>query len=494
MLSATEFQVLMQCKCECTNNRLTNIVSPPRVGVLWSASTGRCLTVIILLLTLVRPGAAQTRPSFPITFQQAVQFAIDNYPSIRASRARVAAQESSVDLARTAYLPRVDYSLQINRATRNNVAGLLLPGISVPSISGPVSDATSPTSIWGSASGLLATWEALDFGQRGASVDLARTQVARANAEMELTRLDVSVKTAEAFVRLAAAQETVRAARAHVERQEVFANSVAVLVKNELRAGADDSRAQAELALARIQLIQAEQAEQISRSNLAQWLGVRPEEVQIAAQPLLVTPPEAPPSAFSLPTHPLAETQMAGIESSRAIQHVLTRSYFPRINLQTAYALRGTGATANGTKLGGRQGLDFDTPNWAVGLTATFPVFDWFSLRERARIEASNELAAVASYDRAVQEVSAQVEQARAEMTGARRIAENTPVQLAAARVLEQQSRARYDAGLASIIEVADAQRLLLQAEVGDAVARLGVWRALVADAAARGEITDLLK
>lgn len=454
----------------------------------------RSLTTVILLLTLGRPSNAQTRPSFPMTFQQAVQHAIDNYPSIRASRARVTAQESSVALARTAYLPRLDYSIQINRATRNNVSGLLLPGLSLPSISGPVSDATSATSIWGSASGLLATWEAFDFGQRGASVDLARTLVTRANAQMDLTRLDVGVKTAEAFVRLAAAQETVRAARAHVERQEVFARSVATLVKHQLRAGADDSRAQAELALARIQLIQAEQAEHISRSNLAQWLGVDPEELEISAGPLLDTPPAEPSAEVSVPSHPLAETEMAAIESSRAIQHVLSRSYFPRINLQSAYALRGTGATANGTNRGGSEGLDFDTPNWAVGLTATLPVFDWFSLRERAQIEASNERAAVASYDRAVREVSAQVEQARAEINGARRIAENTPVQLAAARVLAQQSRARYDAGLASIIEVADSQRLLLQAEVGDAVARLDVWRALVADAAARGEITGLLK
>jgi outer membrane protein TolC len=54
--------------------------------------------------------------------------------------------------------------------------------------------------------------------------------------------------------------------------------------------------------------------------------------------------------------------------------------------------------------------------------------------------------------------------------------------------------RARYDSGLATIIEVADSQQLLLQAEVGDAVARLGVWRALLSDAAARGDLSELLK
>jgi outer membrane protein TolC len=219
--------------------------------------------------------------------------------------------------------------------------------------------------------------------------------------------------------------------------------------------------------------------------------------VQISESPLLTMPPVPPPAPPVPAAHPLAETQMATVESSRAVQQVLGRSYFPRINLQSAFSLRGTGASASGpggTNFGGNRGLDFDTPNWAVGVTATLPLFDWFSLRERRRMEASTERAESATYDRVVQQLSAQAEQARAEMDGARRVAENTPIQLASARVLEQQSRARYDAGLATIIEVADSQRLLLQAEVGDAVARLGVWRALLADASARGDLSELLR
>ena len=453
------------------------------------------LWAVWLLVGPVAPALAQpSPPAFPITLQDAVRYASDNYPAIRAAQARVAAQESGVDLAHTSYLPRVDSSLQINRATRNNVAGLLLPGTTIPAISGPVSDETSWSSIWGSGAGVLVSWEAFDFGQRGASVDLARAFVVRASAGADVARLDVAVKTADAFLRLAAAQETVRAARANVERQQVFANAVGVLVTNQLRPGADDSRAQAELALARIQVIQAEQAEQIARAILAQWLGVRSTAVQIAGGPLLQAPPPDPAASPAVETHPIAQAQLATVESSVALQDVFGRSFAPRINFQTAYSLRGTGATANGTHLGGSHGLDFATPNWAVGFTATFPLFDWFSLRERKHIEAHNERAERATYDRVVQELSAQVEQAQAEMDGARRVAQNTPIQLQAARVLEQQSRARYDAGLATIIEVADSQRLLLQAEVGDAVARLGVWRALLADAAAKGDLSELLK
>jgi outer membrane protein len=452
--------------------------------------------VLLVTLALSRSAAAQAPPpTFPVTLQQAVRYATENYPAIRASRARIAAQESGVDLARTSYLPRLDSTLQINRATRNNVAGLLLPGTPIPPISGPVSDAASSSSIWGSAGGMLLSWEAVDFGARSATVDLARAQVERASANANLTRLDVGIRTADAFLRLGAAQETVRAARADVERTDVFANAVAALVKNQLRPGADDSRAQAELAVARIQLIQAEQAEQVARANLAQWLGVRAMEVQIAGGPLLELPPSPVPAALPVtPAHPLAAAQMATVDAVRAAQNVLSRSYYPRISLQTAFSLRGTGAAANGERLRGLDGLELDTPNWAGGVTLTFPLFDFISIGDRRRIEQENERAERATYDRVVQELGAQTEQARAEMEGARRVAENTPIQLRSARALEQQSRARYDAGLASIIEVADAQRLLLQAEVGDAVARLGVWRALVTDAAARGDLSALLK
>jgi outer membrane protein TolC len=181
---------------------------------------------------------------------------------------------------------------------------------------------------------------------------------------------------------------------------------------------------------------------------------------------------------------------MATIDTIRATQEVLGHSFVPRINVQSAFAVRGSGALANGTT----RGLSLDTPNWAAGVTATFPLFDWFGLRERTRIEVQNERAERATYDRIVRELSARAEQARAEMDGARRTAENTPIQLASARTLEQQARARYDAGLADIIEVADAQRLLLQAEVGDAVARLGVWRASLSAAAASGDLSVLFK
>src|SRR6478672_1036105 len=95
----------------------------------------------------------------PVTLRQAVDRAIANYPSIRISNEEAAAAAAGIALARTAYLPRADFLGQVNRATRNNVFGLMLPQSVIPSISGPVLGSNNLGTAFGSAAGALVTWE-----------------------------------------------------------------------------------------------------------------------------------------------------------------------------------------------------------------------------------------------------------------------------------------------------------------------------------------------
>src|SRR6266436_8551545 len=165
--------------------------------------TGIFAIVLLLLCMATRaqtPSAEQAKKVF--TLEQAVDFALKNYPAVRASLQRVKAAEAGVGLARTNYLPRADMVWQANRATDNNITGLLLPQSIIAAISGPVPVSTSNQSAWGSAAGLLFSWEPLDFGYRGAKVDAARAAQNRATAEASLTRLDVSIATVNAYMTL----------------------------------------------------------------------------------------------------------------------------------------------------------------------------------------------------------------------------------------------------------------------------------------------------
>ena len=127
-------------------------------------------------------------------------------------------------------------------------------------------------------------------------------------------------------------------------------------------------------------------------------------------------------------------------------------------------------------------------------MTVTFAAFDFFAIRARRAVEAANERAETARYDQALLDLTGQLRKAQASLDGARHVAENTPVELEAARTTETQQRARYEAGLATLVDVSDAQGLLVQSEIDDALARLAVWQNLAAIAASQGDLEPFLK
>jgi len=447
----------------------------------------------IFCLALCKPVPAQT-PSAELakkvfTLEQAVDFALKNYPAVRASLEQAKAAQAGVGLARTTYLPRADTVWQMNRATDNNISGLLLPQSIIAPISGPVPATASGRGAWGSAAGLLFSWEPLDFGYRGAKVDAARAIRDGAAAEASLTRLDVAVATVNAYLTALAAERTVRAAEADVQRRETFSKAVHVLTDNQLRAGADASRADAEWARAKVNLARARQQEQVSRAILADILGMPDTSVDVREDSLREAPPDTSPQTTEVVAHPGAESGHARVAQAQAEVHALERAYYPKIYLQSSVYGRGSGIDPAGNFLGGSNGLGPDRGNWAAGVSVTFPIFDIFSIRSKRAVEAANERAEAARYDQTLQDLTGQLRKAEASLAGSRQVAENTPVELEAARATENQERTRYQAGLATLVDVADAQSLLVQAETDDALAHLAVWQNLAAVAASHGDL-----
>jgi len=434
--------------------------------------------------------AASVQLPAQLTLAQAVDAALHNYPSVRVSQEQINAAAAGIRLARTAYLPRVDTVAQINRATRNNVFGLLLPtqGV-IPSMSGPVIGSNNFGTAWGSAVGGLVTWEPFDFGLRRANVETAAAARAQTEAALKRTEFDVAVATADSYLTMSAAQETVRAALAGVERSETIVRTIRALVDAELRPGADRSRAEAELAAARTEWIQAQQAAEVARATVSQFVGMEPARIAIAAPQLPQLPREqniAPPDTAA---HPMAREQSAVVEQAQAQLHALERSYFPRFYLQGAAYARGTGAETDGRLLGGLNGLAPSVQDYALGFTVSFPVADLPAVEAREAAQSATVRAQAARSQQIATDLRAQWHIAVATLQGARRIAANTPVQVSAAREAAEQAAARYKSGLGNVDEVAEAQRLLTQAEIDDALARLGVWRGLLAVAAAAGDI-----
>jgi outer membrane protein len=447
----------------------------------------------LLALFLAACGGLSAQPTAPLTIAQAVEAALRNYPSIHVSQEQINAAAAGIQLARTAYLPRIDGLAQVNRATRNNVFGLLLPQSVIPSMSGPVIGSNNLGSAWGSAIGALVNWEPFDFGLRRANIAAATAARAQSEATLKRTQYDVAAATADACLTLAATQETVRAAQAGVDRAETVSRTINALVNAELRPGADASRAEAELAAARTQLIQAQQATDIARATIAQFTGGDPAQIAIAAPGMAQLPPERAAPPLDANVNPIAVEQNAAVEQAKAQLKALERAYFPRFYVQGSAYARGSGAETDGVILGGLNGLAPSVQNYALGFSVTFPVFDFAALQAKEAAQSATVRAQVARSQQIATDLRAQWNIAVATLQGARRVAANAPVQVSAAAAAARQATARYQSGLGNIDEVAEAQRLLTQAEIDDALARLGVWRGLLGVATAAGDIRPFL-
>lgn len=466
--------------------------SRPRAS-LWLTSGVMMFGMALATAVDAQPAPAATQ-AHVLGLGEALDYARTHYPTVRAALAQKTAADRDVDVARAAYLPQVNLLYQINRATLNNITGALLPQSVIPSMSGPVL-AQSSQSAWNSGAGALVSWRPFDFGYRAAKVDAARQAGAAAAQTAALTELDVLTATSDAYMNLAAAQSLAVVAKANAERLHTFAGAVHALVDNTLRPGVEAEQADAAEGLAQTALITAQANVDTQRTVLATLVDRPPENVVIDAV-LLQTVPSTD-SSGSMATadgHPAAQAAAARMRQQSAELNAAGSQYAPQIDIVGSAFSRGSGKTAAGVYTGGNTGLEPNVGNWAVGLQIAVPLGSFPALHaqqagQRARLEAEQE-----RYRQTLDDLNERLAEARINLQSAREIAKITPVALGAARQSEAQQRARFQSGLATVVDVNAAEAALAQAESQDAIARLNVWRALSALGAAQGDLSPFRK
>jgi outer membrane protein TolC len=464
------------------------------------------LILLVALLLLLKPSLAEAnsqevanapvllkgviRPSY--TIEDAIRAAADNFPSIRAAHERALAAKGGTSLAKTEYLPRLNFMIQESRATTNNIPTVLFPQTTIPVITHPEAGGTRFKGFWLSNFGTLFDWEPFDFGLRPANVKLAKSQFSEATARTDLTRFDACLSTADAYLISVAAQETVLAFRAKLKRMEAFALVVHALVDTGLKPGVDASRADAEVAQAKVELIDSERISDLSLVHLAETMGVESMQVQIKPEGLSEGIP--PPEVFNQPDfnkHPLIILSNSAINTVQSRIHVLDRTWYPRFFLLAALDGRGFGGQHFGTPVGG--GIMPQVGNWAVGLRVSFEAMDIFAIKAKRRIELHNQLAERENLRQNLLNLKAKEASAEVIAERARQVAANTPFFVEAAKETELRSKERYKVGLNTVVDVAEAERLLAKAQVDNAVAQVGVWRGELALAGARGDLKPFI-
>jgi outer membrane protein TolC len=429
------------------------------------------------------PGAAPG----PLTLNQAVEAALAHHPRVHSSVAMEAAAAAGSEEARLSQLPQAGLSAELNRSTGNTAPGAFYYAPGFVQVAGAPRGKTFDSGTFQTGLAAWANWDALALIRQSSAIDVALAAQSQAGAQTALARLEVGFAAADAFLALLQAQETVRAAQASIDRAQTVATVMKTLVAQNLRPGADAARVEAELAAAQTQLARAAQAVDVRRAQLAEAMGDASLAPEAAPGGLLAVP--SPDALAQVARHPALLVQDAALARAEASRRAVTAQYLPRVDLVASLWARGSGYLNSPG-----DGLAPDIPNWAGGLVISWSLLDIPTLRSRAR--AADALTAVQQARREETElaIASQLAVASAQLRGAERVAREAAVALESARTAEAQTVARFKTGLTSVVDVADAERLLTQVEIDDAVARLEVHRARLLLARAAGDLGPFLR
>jgi outer membrane protein len=292
-------------------------------------------------------------------------------------------------------------------------------------------------------------------------------------------------------------REQIAVAEANVERFADFSRMVHAQVESGLEPGADASLADAQLANARNDLVRARLNYELARASLAQAVGLggQPLDINPGGIAVITEPVATQKSTPLFEMHPLAVEGKAYIATYLAQRNVLNKEYYPRFRWLGGMNFRGTTFLGNNgdVPVENISGIFPYIPNWQVGMMIEWMPSDIFRIRAERRVIDERVAGARQGYAAVMQALQTQDAQARARVRAAVELAANMPVQVRAAELAARQAQARYKAGLATVAQVAEANQLLAESRVKQAVANVGVWRALLDVASVHGDLKPFI-
>ncbi|MGD8698558.1 MAG: TolC family protein [Gemmatimonadales bacterium] len=295
---------------------------------------------------------------------------------------------------------------------------------------------------WSTALGLR--WSILD-PKAWAGRSAARHQADAATWSATRTREATVLITRTLYYRAQTAASQLEAAESSLQATAATVESFQMRRERGLLTDADLLQAEAELAAARAQVLEAERAHLDAMQDLGRHLGWGPEVLPMPSDSLATPAPlqetDHNPRARADLLALEAAADAAGSASTRA-----TLSWVPAIDAFARYSTHGA------------EAFSVDEDNWTVGVMLRWPLFTGFGRSadiQRAKLE--KQIARI-EYEQALRDAEAEVDKAERAVASALRQVEATQAASEAATAGRELMRRRFDEGLATAADLLQAE------------------------------------
>jgi len=398
--------------------------------------------------------------------ERLIDEALANNTDVLVAAARVDEARALLGEARSARRPEVGANASAGRSLSSTATGLFPPGVARER-----SDYRATLDV---------SYELDIFGRLRAASDAARADLAANEAVRDAVRLALTARVASSYYGLLALD-----AEVDLTRRALALRAESLDLQRRRRAAGvisdyDLRQLEAEAATLRAQLPPLERDREVEEAALAALVGRSPRSVfedAVTRAALTADAASAVAVAAGLPSDlllrrpDLVEAEQRLVAANARVA-VARSAYFPSIRLT---GLLGSESAALGDLFTGPAGI------WSLAAAVAQPIYAGGRLDAQRDAAAARERAALAQYQGAVRNAFREVRQALSTQARARESFDAQSARVDALRETLRLARLRYESGIASQLEVLDAERGLLAAQTAR-IEALRAQRAAVAD------------
>ena len=413
------------------------------------ASHGGCerrallITVLTVVLMLSLTAAGQTVGT-PITLSEAVSMTLDRNPQHKVALAGTRISLAAVRESRAPLLPKIMFS---ESATRGNdpvyVFGTKLRQNTFSNADFALNALNNPTPIGNFSSRFSGQWNLFDGLQNWYGVTRARYAQAASQQELQRSDQELVFQAVQAYYGVLLAQKQVAVAEEAVKTAQSTEDFSRARVESGMAVDSDLLSAQVATAVRKQELIAAQNALSLARTQLALAVGMPSETVYEPQERLGErTFPDATVGDLesrALETRPdLKQAELERIAQSKSIS-MAKGAFAPRLNVYGSWETDSPSPGWNGGN------------NWVAGAELQFDLFDGDNKRAHLAMEKARQEKATAMRDAFRDQIRLQVRKAYYDYEAARQQVDVARGAIAQADESLRINQNRYDGGLTTI-------------------------------------------
>jgi len=442
------------------------------------------MLLAFLWLTLGQPAwslaevsEAPLTPGAFLSYETAIQVALDHHPLLRRSKEAALAAEAVTDQSVARYYPELNaYAIQTGGTIRP-LSGFNIAGAQ-----------NKPTSYVESA-GFRADQLIYDFGQTAHKVLAERAGQEAAEKDIRTHKATVILRVQQAYIHCLRQRRLIDIAAETVKERGVLRDHIATLYKQELKSKLDLDLISVELRNAEVQLLQTKNELRAAFAGLNNAMGVRgSEDYTLGDIPSLSASPDTLETLISYALADRPELLGAADRITQANERLSSAKAMnlPSITAQGMYGVIHFSDAPLNQYAGSHPGQT--NLWWGAGAVLSVPIFTGFMIENRVAEARQQKYKTEQKQADLSNRIALEVTDAYLTLQTARQQTAVAEREVDSAHSALTLAKERYRMGLASIVDVTTATTALLTAEVRLSEVRYAVQAGAVAVAYATGQ------